>query len=104
MSMSRRQLLGGFLRSDFWADRKEQARAADLPAGVDIHLDPGRCTAWGKGICTACKEACGEHALFFVGLMNPRILTERCTRCGDCVPVCPTDAIAMRPPDPGRKE
>ena len=43
-----------------------------------------------------CEDACEEHALFFVGLMNPRVLTDRCTLCADCVPVCPTAAITVR--------
>ena len=32
----------------------------------------------------------------FVGLMNPRVLLDRCTLCADCVAVCPTSAIVVR--------
>lgn len=98
MAMSRRQLLGGFLKPDFWSERRLRARASNLPDGVDILLDQDRCIAWGRGICTLCQDACQEHALFFVGLMNPRVLHDRCTLCADCMPVCPEDAIVVREP------
>jgi ferredoxin len=104
--MSRRQLLSGFLKPGYWSDRRRRSRAADLPAGVDILLDQNRCTAWGRGICNDCESACPEQALYFVGMMNPRVLHNRCTLCGDCVPVCPEDAIVVRPPaedEPERK-
>lgn len=103
MSMSRRQLLGGFLKPDFWSDRRRRALAADLPEGVDILLNQDQCLAWGRGICTRCEEACPEDALYFVGMMNPRVLLHRCTLCADCVPVCPENAILVRQP-PERSE
>lgn len=93
MDCSRRDLLKGFLKSDFW-DRPRPR--AVLPEGVDILLDKDACIAWGKGICTRCEDVCGENALFFVGLMNPRVLTDRCTLCADCVGACPTSAIIVR--------
>ena len=96
MAMSRRQLLGGFLKPDFWSSRQRRARAADLPEGVDILLDQDKCIAWGRGICTKCEEVCPEDALYFVGMMNPRVLHHRCTLCSDCVPVCPENAILVR--------
>jgi ferredoxin len=93
MDCNRRDLLKGFLKSDFW---DKPRKPAVLPDGVDILLDKDACIAWGKGICTLCQDACSEHALFFVGMMNPRVLTDRCTLCADCVPVCPTAAIIVR--------
>jgi ferredoxin len=90
MAISRRDLLRGRFKA------AGQAREV-LPPGVDILLDRDRCTAWGKGICTACEPVCPERAVFFVGMMNPRILADRCTLCGDCVIVCPTAAIVIRP-------
>ena len=95
MTYSRRDLFRGFLKPDVWD--KSPKRTA-LPDGVDILRDKDACIAWGKGICTRCQDVCEEHALFFVGMMNPRVLTSRCTLCGDCVPVCPTNAIIMRDP------
>jgi ferredoxin len=96
MDCSRRDLLKGLLKPDFWEKPRNKV---PLPEGVDILLDKDVCIAWGKGICTLCEDACGEHALFFVGLMNPRVLLDRCTLCADCVKVCPTAAITVRNED-----
>ena len=94
MGMSRRELLRGLTSASYWDERRLERR---LPAGRDIHLDRAECIAWGRGLCDLCEKACPEQAIIFVGMMNPRIHHQRCTLCGDCGPVCPTDAIVLRP-------
>ncbi|MCP4571400.1 MAG: 4Fe-4S dicluster domain-containing protein [bacterium] len=100
--MSRRDLLRGLTSASYWDERRAASR---LPAGQDILLDPAECVAWGRGLCDRCEKACPEQAIVFVGMMNPRIYHQRCTLCGDCGPVCPTDAIVLRPrPRAGKEE
>jgi ferredoxin len=100
MGYSRRDLFKGLVKPEIW--ERPPARPV-LPDGVDILLDKDACIAWGRGICTRCEDVCKEDAIYFVGMMNPRILTHRCTLCRDCVPVCPTAAIGVRDePDPPR--
>lgn len=50
--------------------------------------------------CRVCGEACEARALRFAPTLGQvaqlRIDAERCTGCGDCVPVCPTRALGLR--------
>lgn len=94
MGVTRREMLKTFFSPAYW---QEKERARRLPDGRDIHLDRSACIAWGDGVCVACEHACPERAIMFVGMMNPRLIDNRCTLCGDCVPVCPADAILLRP-------
>ena len=55
-------------------------------------IDPLGCLAWHHTICSACKDACLENAIEFLGLFKPQITSE-CTGCGFCVGVCPSGAI-----------
>ncbi len=77
MDCSRRDLLKGLLKPDFW---EKPRKKAPLPEGVDILLDKDVCIAWGKGICTLCEDVCGEHALFFLYRMR-YILENRFLKC-----------------------
>jgi ferredoxin len=76
-----------------------QAKAAlpALPDGVNILLMTDKCIAWGKGLCDRCERVCPDDALFFVGMMNPRVIESRCSYCDLCVAACPVDAIVIRP-------
>ncbi|SMC08610.1 4Fe-4S dicluster domain-containing protein [Nitratiruptor tergarcus] len=57
-----------------------------------LMIDMLGCLAWQKTICNMCKDVCLENAIEFSGLFNPQI-NDRCTGCGFCVGVCPTQAI-----------
>jgi ferredoxin-type protein NapF len=54
-----------------------------------------------RGIeCRVCGDACETHALRFVpargGIAQLQIDANACTGCGDCVSVCPVQAITLR--------
>ena len=59
-----------------------------------LAIDMLSCLAWQKTICSMCKDACIDGAIDFAGLFNPEI-NAKCTGCGFCVGVCPTNAIMM---------
>lgn len=50
-------------------------------------------------ICDACKDACAERAIARAWSDTRMALValnaDLCTGCGDCVGVCPADAIAL---------
>lgn len=101
MTFTRRDLLKGMFNPAFWTGATAAPGPAppppEIPAGQDIVLAQDRCIAWGKGVCDRCDVACSIDAIVTVGMLHPRILPHRCTLCGDCVPICPTQAIAIRP-------
>ena len=53
--------------------------------------------------CAVCREVCPYTAVFFVPTqwkIALQVDQARCTGCGECVPVCPTDCLAMAGPLP----
>ena len=44
--------------------------------------------------CGACLLTCGEHAIRPQGRILI-VLAELCTECGECVEICPADAIEV---------
>ncbi len=63
-----------------------------------IEIDVLKCVAWHQVMCSSCKEPCLEDAIVFLGLFRPQVDMNKCTACGWCLSVCPTNAIAVIPP------
>ncbi len=55
-----------------------------------------KCLSWNKTMCFSCKELCLDNAISFFGLFRPEIRYGKCTNCGFCVKVCPTNAIEVK--------
>jgi ferredoxin-type protein NapF len=51
--------------------------------------------------CQSCGDACSEQAIEFRPRVGepplPTISAARCTGCGDCLSVCPVDALTLTP-------
>jgi ferredoxin-type protein NapF len=63
---------------------------------AEMIINPNKCIAWNQTICFSCQEACEEYAIIYKGMFNPVIDLEKCTGCGFCVGVCPTNAIEIK--------
>ena len=61
------------------------------------YLDVAKCLAWNGVVCMSCKWACSFQAIYTDNRSRPSINPVFCTGCGGCVPVCPEDAIVVRP-------
>ena len=109
---------GGFPEADFQqghctfcGDCRTACQTVALQKSPDISPWPivarigDECLARQKVVCRTCGERCEAGAIAFGpqlgGVPLPRLDTERCTGCGECVADCPTRAIAMlRPAQP----
>ncbi|MFN6960940.1 MAG: 4Fe-4S dicluster domain-containing protein [Rhodocyclaceae bacterium] len=94
--ISRRQ----FLRGRFSAPPERPAEPD--PAAPQLAGIGPACIAYAQNaVCRNCGDACDAAALRFSprlgGAALPVVLTERCTGCGACLPVCPTGAITLAP-------
>jgi len=79
----------------------DPARRAFLRGQVPVRevAISSRCLAANGVICRSCEEVCEPRAVSFIqragAVARPHIDLSRCTRCGECVPICPTTAIAI---------
>ena len=71
--------------------------SGETPPNMDIKIEinPLKCLAWNRTICSFCKDPCQDKAILFLGLLRPEIEAEKCTQCGFCVGVCPTQAVEI---------
>ncbi|MGD9510185.1 MAG: 4Fe-4S binding protein [Geminicoccaceae bacterium] len=57
------------------------------------------CLARSGILCRTCGDICPEGAIRFPpqlgGVGQPWLDAERCTRCGECVAVCPVGAVSL---------
>jgi len=65
-----------------------------------------RCFATSGIYCESCRDACHTGALRFVpqlgAVPKPIFVPDLCTQCGECVRICPRDAIQVRPKETPR--
>lgn len=61
---------------------------------VKIEIDVLSCLAWNQTMCFSCKDPCLDDAIDFLGMFRPSI-NDKCTSCGFCIKVCPTNAIKI---------
>jgi ferredoxin-type protein NapF len=62
----------------------------------ELIINPQKCMAWNQTVCFSCQDVCLERAIDFYGMFNPIINEEKCTSCGFCVGVCPSNAIEVQ--------
>ena len=58
-------------------------------------IDPLKCMSWNQTMCFSCKDPCLDDAIIFEGMFKPVIDMDKCTSCGFCIKVCPSDAISF---------
>jgi len=63
---------------------------------VKVEIDIMRCMSWHQTMCFSCKDPCLDDAIDFLGMFRPSIDGEKCTNCGFCIGVCPSDAIVIK--------
>ncbi len=72
---------------------------SEMPAPLVAVSD--QCLAANGIYCESCRDACEPRALHFVPRLGtvPRLIVELelCTQCGECVSMCPQDAIRVKP-------
>ena len=61
-----------------------------------VEIDILKCLSWNKTMCFSCKEPCLYDAINFIGMFRPMLDESKCTRCGYCIGVCPTQAITIK--------
>ena len=61
---------------------------------VSIAIDVIQCLSWNDTMCFSCKDPCIDDAIDFIGMFRPEI-NDKCTSCGFCIKVCPTNAIKI---------
>jgi len=51
-------------------------------------------------VCQACRDACLPRAIAFLplagGRSTPVVDESRCTACGECVSICPSNAVTIQ--------
>jgi ferredoxin-type protein NapF len=80
-------------------------QAAPLPPSPEVIAKIGRtCLPFRNESCRVCDDLCELNAIRFTQaegqLPVPMIVEDVCTGCGDCLGICPVDAIDMKQRQP----
>ena len=79
---------------------KPGALGGEIPESLGAWTVNDACLPKNKVTCQSCKDACDALAISFPYTSSnptPLIDLNSCTGCGECVSVCPVDAIAIQP-------
>ncbi len=60
------------------------------------------CLAMSGVMCESCAESCEHGAIRFMrrgAIKQPILDADACTGCGDCLSVCPANAISLSTPE-----
>ncbi len=60
-----------------------------------VTIDIVKCLSWNQTMCFSCKDPCLDDAIEFLGMFRPEIISDKCTSCGFCEKMCPTQAIKI---------
>lgn len=96
--LSRRELLFGRFRAGVSRAVTQTPPPDDAPKVAVIQ---GRhCLAYRGLMCSTCFERCPEEGAIVIERGIPRVVSDRCTGCGDCHTVCPapTNAVLITRP------
>lgn len=66
---------------------------------VVVEIEMLQCLSWNNTMCFSCKDPCLDNAIDFLGMFRPSINQDKCTSCGFCISVCPTNAISIKVKD-----
>ncbi|HID81551.1 MAG TPA: 4Fe-4S dicluster domain-containing protein [Chromatiales bacterium] len=58
-------------------------------------LDRTSCYAWNDVVCMSCRYSCDQQAIKFTAHKYPEINSAACNGCGQCIRVCPADALTV---------
>lgn len=100
MNISRRQFLQGRVSLDTLSNASIQR--ADLEAQDNLRIAiSSDCLAFNHIACRSCQDICESRAIRFQLQIGkpalPSIDDDACHRCGECVPICPSQAIKIEP-------
>jgi ferredoxin len=84
---------GQFLRGD-WQEHP-------LPPSPDTFAQINASCLTSQGVfCRTCSEACEPDAITFTPAVGcapiPQINEDACTGCGECVGICPANALVLK--------
>ena len=61
---------------------------------IKITINTSQCLSWNQVMCFSCKDPCLDEAIDFSAMFKPTI-NDKCTSCGFCIRICPTNAIKI---------
>ena len=97
--LTRRKLIFGAFHNQEAPLPTPETLAPRLDKHVRIVAFAEHCLAQQNVVCRTCGEICAHDAIRFSprlgGAALPVLDSERCTGCGDCLPICPNSALNL---------